>query len=137
MIYIKSVVYCNVALDKLFPTHEPATQIKYEKLLWDVKEKGFADPLLVHRKNNRNDVMIGNARYAVAETLGYESVPCIVVNFDDSEPLRGTKVTKANVANLFNSEGPVDLLFTYSPHCTDDEGFIIQARKPGGWVARY
>jgi len=134
--YIKSVVYCNVELDQLVPELGPASKMKYEKLLADVKKNGLTDPLLVHRKKNINKVRIGCSRYAVAKTLGYEDVPCIVVNYEDSEPLRGTNVTRENVEGFFNSEGTVDLLFTYSPHCTNNDGFILQARKTGGWIAK-
>jgi len=128
MIHIKSVVYCNIALEELVPTHEPASQLKYDRLLADIKKNGMTDPLMVHRVNNKNNVMIGNARYAVTKKLGYEDVPCIVVNDASSIPLRGIEVTVSNVNDFFHSKGLVDW--------ATKNGFIIQARKPGGWIAR-
>lgn len=59
----------------------------YQKLLKSVKKKGFINPLLVVKKNNKYMVWIGNQRLVIAQKLGYKKMNCIILPNSEKKTL--------------------------------------------------
>jgi ParB family chromosome partitioning protein len=62
---------------------------KLEALSSSIKELGVILPIIVTKKNNRYQIIAGERRYRAAKSLGKETIPAIIKNFDDKIPLRG------------------------------------------------
>jgi len=68
----------------------------YEKLREYVKKEGLVEPIVVRRKGDRYEILGGYHRWNVAKELGYETVPCAVVEMDD----RRAKVLSVNLNEM-------------------------------------
>jgi len=68
----------------------------YEKLREYVKKEGLVEPIVVRRKGNMYEIIGGYHRWKVAKELGYETVPCAVVEMDD----RRAKVLSVNLNEM-------------------------------------
>lgn len=76
------------------------------KLRAYVEREGFVEPLVVRAKEEgRYEILGGEHRWRVAQDLGYETVPCVVVDLDD----RRAKILSINLNELKGQSVP-DLL---------------------------
>jgi ParB family chromosome partitioning protein len=68
----------------------------YEKLREYVKKEGLVEPIVVRPRGERYEILGGYHRWKVAGELGYETVPCAVVEMDD----RRAKVLSVNLNEM-------------------------------------
>lgn len=52
-----------------------------------LKEKGFYNPLIVRRKGERYELILGRKRFLAAKKIGTVSLPCVIVELEDEETL--------------------------------------------------
>ncbi len=53
------------------------------KLRVYIEREGFVEPLVVRRKGKGFEILGGYHRWGIAKELGYETVPCVVLDLDD------------------------------------------------------
>jgi len=68
----------------------------YAKLRAYIEREGFVEPLVVRPKDDRFEILGGFHRSKIAGELGYETVPCVVVDLDD----RRAKILSVNLNEL-------------------------------------
>jgi ParB family chromosome partitioning protein len=68
----------------------------YEKLRAYVEKEGLVEPIVVRPKGDKYEILGGYHRWKVARELGYETVPCAVVEMDD----RRAKVLSVNLNEM-------------------------------------
>jgi ParB family chromosome partitioning protein len=72
------------------------SQEMYEKLREYVKKEGLVEPIVVRPKGDRYEILGGYHRWNVAKELGYETVPCAVVEMDG----RRAKILSVNLNEM-------------------------------------
>lgn len=78
--------YEEVPIDYLKPHPRNVNQGDFGAILESVKANGFFGALVVQRSTNH--ILAGNHRYHVARSEGFETLPVIYVDVDDTEALR-------------------------------------------------
>jgi ParB/RepB/Spo0J family partition protein len=68
----------------------------YEKLREYVKKEGLVEPIVVRARGDGYQILGGYHRWKIAQDLGYETVPCAVVDLDD----RRAKVLSVNLNEM-------------------------------------
>jgi ParB family chromosome partitioning protein len=68
----------------------------YHKLKAYVKREGLVEPIVVRPKGEGYEILGGFHRWKIAEELGYETVPCAVVDLDD----RRAKILSINLNEM-------------------------------------
>jgi ParB family chromosome partitioning protein len=68
----------------------------YHKLRAYVKREGLVEPIVVRPKDGGYEILGGYHRWKIAQDLGYETVPCAVVNLDD----RRAKILSVNLNEM-------------------------------------
>jgi ParB family chromosome partitioning protein len=68
----------------------------YEKLREYVKKEGLVEPIVVRPSGDKYQILGGYHRWRIAQDLGYETVPCAVVELDD----RRAKVLSINLNEM-------------------------------------
>ncbi|MCP4582399.1 MAG: ParB N-terminal domain-containing protein [candidate division Zixibacteria bacterium] len=53
------------------------------KLKEYIKKEGFVEPIVVRPKDDIFEILGGYHRWSIASELGYDTVPCVVVDLDD------------------------------------------------------
>ena len=81
------------------------SDVTYAKLRAYVEREGFVEPLIVRPHGDGYEILGGEHRWRVAQELGYEAVPCVVVKLDD----RRAKILSVNLNELKGQTVP-DLL---------------------------
>ncbi len=66
------------------------------KLKAYIAREGFVEPLVVRQKGNDCEILGGFHRWQIAKELGYEAVPCVVVDLDD----RRAKILSINLNEM-------------------------------------
>ena len=66
------------------------------KLKAYIEREGFVEPLVVRPQGDRYEILGGFHRWGIAKELGYETVPCVVVDLDD----RRAKVLSVNLNEM-------------------------------------
>ncbi len=66
------------------------------KLKVYIEREGFVEPLVVRRKGEGFEILGGYHRWGIAKELGYETVPCVVLNLDD----RRAKILSVNLNEM-------------------------------------
>lgn len=66
------------------------------KLKVYIGREGFVEPLCVRPRGDGYEILGGYHRWEIAKELGYESVPCVVVDLDD----RRAKVLSVNLNEM-------------------------------------
>ena len=66
------------------------------KLKAYIEREGFVEPLVVRSKGDRYEILGGYHRWGIAKELGYETVPCVIVDLDD----RRAKILSVNLNEL-------------------------------------
>lgn len=82
--------------------HHPEEQIN--KIAKSISKYGFKIPLLI---TEDNEIIAGHGRYAAAESIGLESVPCIVADDLSPEQVKAFRIVDNKVAE---SSFDLDLL---------------------------
>jgi ParB/RepB/Spo0J family partition protein len=68
----------------------------YHKLRAYVKREGLVEPIVVRPKDEGYEILGGFHRWRIAQDLGYETVPCAVVDLDD----RRAKILSVNLNEM-------------------------------------
>ena len=68
----------------------------YHKLKAYVKREGLVEPIVVRPKGDGYEILGGFHRWKIAKELGYETVPCAVVELDD----RRAKILSINLNEM-------------------------------------
>ena len=68
----------------------------YHKLREYVKREGLVEPIVVRRIEDAYQILGGFHRWRIARELGYETVPCAVVDLDD----RRAKILSVNLNEM-------------------------------------
>ena len=99
----------QIPVDKLRPNPWNVNRIPddiYHKLREYLRREGLVEPLVVRANGEDYEILGGYHRWKICkEDLGYESVPCVVVDLDD----RRAKILSVNLNELKGQSVP-DLL---------------------------
>jgi len=68
----------------------------YHKLKAYIKREGLVEPIVVRPKDEGYEILGGFHRWKIAKELGYETVPCAVVDLDD----RRAKILSINLNEM-------------------------------------
>lgn len=87
----RSVASVNIPLDKI-DDNSYVNKVTFSKktinlLGKSIKEKGFFNPLVVRRKGDRFELILGRKRYFGAKNIDLAEVPVIIREVDDEEVL--------------------------------------------------
>ena len=86
------------------------------KLRVNLKRDGFVAPLLVRKLGDRHQIVNGEHRWRIAQELGYQTVPCVVLeNLDD----RKARILTVNLNELGGD--PVPALLAKLLHELEEE----------------
>lgn len=89
----------EVAIDQLVPNPWNPNRLSDEmraKLLHYIEREGFVEPLVVRVFGDSYQIIGGFHRWGIAKSLGYETVPCVVVDVDD----RRAKILSINLNEM-------------------------------------
>lgn len=80
----------EICVDKLYPHPDNPNKIsksKFLKLVRNIEECGFYEPLIVrrHPENSGYQIINGCKRLEALKKLGYKNVECIIRDIDDSQ----------------------------------------------------
>lgn len=87
-----------------------------ESLAQSIKEKGVLQPLLVRKKNDKYEIIVGERRWRAAQLAGLEKVPAIVKDLSDSETLEIALIEnlqRENLSAIEEAEGLNRLMSEY------------------------
>lgn len=59
-----------------------------DNLINSIKSIGIIEPLIVRKKDEKYEIIIGNRRYNAAKSLNLEKIPAIIVNVNDEQALK-------------------------------------------------
>ncbi len=80
------------------------TEAIRRKLVLNLKRDGFVAPLLVRKLGDRYQIVNGEHRWRIAQELGYQTVPCVVLaDLDD----RRARILTVNLNELGGDPVPV------------------------------
>jgi ParB family transcriptional regulator, chromosome partitioning protein len=108
------------------------------RLTESLSRYGLVEPLVVRkRKDNEYEVLSGNQRLKAIASLGYKTVPCVVMDLDDAEAmllaqilnnLRGQddQVMKGNLIKTVLSSIPEDKVLSLLPETAESLKSITQ-----------
>jgi ParB family chromosome partitioning protein len=95
----KAFELAEIDVDRLEPNpwnpNRMSTEM-YEKLREYVKKEGLVEPIVVRPRGEGYQILGGYHRWRIAHDLGYETVPCAVVDLDD----RRAKVLSVNLNEM-------------------------------------
>jgi len=102
-----------VRLDEIRPNpYQPRQQVAEEdltELVASIKEKGVLQPVVVRRRRDGFELVMGERRVRAAKLAGLETIPAVVRSVDDSELLE-----LALVENLQRKDlNPIDAALAY------------------------
>ncbi len=89
----------EIGVEKLKPNPWNPNRMSDEmraKLRVYIEREGFVEPLVVRRKGESYEILGGYHRWGIAKELGYETVPCVVLDLDD----RRAKVLSINLNEM-------------------------------------
>jgi ParB family chromosome partitioning protein len=95
----KAFELIEIDMDRLEPNPWNPNRMSpemYEKLREYVKKEGLVEPIVVRPRGERYQILGGYHRWKIAQDLGYETVPCAVVELDD----RRAKVLSVNLNEM-------------------------------------
>lgn len=84
-------VITQIALSELIPgmfhPHQENQNDNLDNLTNSIKNLGIIEPLIVRKKDNKYEIIIGNRRFNAAKILNLEKVPAIIVEATDEQVL--------------------------------------------------
>ncbi len=124
-------------LPPLYPVRRVADDGQMEELVRSIALNGLLQPIIVAPENSRYRILAGHRRYIACKGLGYQEIPCNVLEADPQEQADITIME-----NLVREQvNPVDLGW-YFRHLVEDKGMQQAeiARRHGhgqAWVSRH
>lgn len=58
---------------------------KIDSLALSIKEHGLVQPIVVRKFNEKYQIIAGERRWQAAKSIGLESIPCLIKEYDDSK----------------------------------------------------
>ena len=89
----------EIGVEKLTPNHWNPNRMAPDmraKLRVYIKREGFVEPLVVRTQGEDYEILGGYHRWGIAKELGYETVPCVVLDLDD----RRAKILSVNLNEM-------------------------------------
>ncbi|MCR5078391.1 MAG: ParB/RepB/Spo0J family partition protein [Bacilli bacterium] len=77
----------NLIDDTSFISSVPIRESVIDFFAKTLKEKGFYNPLVVRKKGERYELILGRKRFLAAKRIGTVSLPCVIVELEDEETL--------------------------------------------------
>ncbi len=103
---------------KLIDDNEYLKKVKVDKegicnTFSSIKEKGITYPLIIRRKKDHYEIVLGRKRLIAAKAFNLNEVPCIVIDIDDEEMLvmLAADIRDSNPSNM------VELSFVCNTLC--------------------
>ena len=96
---VEKLTIRHIGVGKLTPNPWNPNRMAEEmraKLKVYIQREGFVEPLVVRAKVDRFEILGGFHRWMIAKELGYETVPCVVVELDD----RRAKILSVNLNEM-------------------------------------
>ena len=96
---VEKLTIVEIDVEKLTPNPWNPNRMTEEmraKLKAYIEREGFVEPLVVRAKGDRFEILGGFHRCGIAKELGYETVPCVVVDLDD----RRAKILSVNLNEM-------------------------------------
>lgn len=79
----------EVPIDLIRPSpYQPRLDFELEDLKGSVMKDGIASPLIIRQMDEGYELIDGQRRLMLAKELGYETVPCEVIDADDEKAMR-------------------------------------------------
>lgn len=88
--------------------------VAYKKIKQSLKEFGCVEPIIVNEHNNR--CVGGHQRLAVMRSLGYEEVPCVLINEPDEMKEKALNIALNKIDNVFDEQKLSALLVDLSTY---------------------
>jgi ParB/RepB/Spo0J family partition protein len=95
----KQLTVHHIGVEKLSPNPWNPNRMSDEmraKLKAYIEREGFVEPLVVRPKGDSFEILGGFHRWMIAKELGYQTVPCVVVDLDD----RRAKILSINLNEM-------------------------------------
>ena len=77
----------SIRLDEIIPNKlQPRTEFDNEKLnelALSIKQYGIINPIILRKKNNQYEIVVGERRYRASKLLGLETIPARIIEVDD------------------------------------------------------
>ncbi len=89
----------EIGVEKLTPNAWNPNRMSEEmqaKLKVYIEREGFVEPLVARRQGEDYEILGGYHRWGIAKELGYETVPCVVLELDD----RRAKILSVNLNEM-------------------------------------
>ncbi len=89
----------DIGVEKLTPNRWNPNRMNQEmraKLKVYIEREGFVEPLVVRPQGEDYEILGGYHRWGIAKELGYETVPCVVLDLDD----RRAKILSVNLNEM-------------------------------------
>jgi ParB family transcriptional regulator, chromosome partitioning protein len=109
-----------------------------ERLTESLSRYGLVEPLVVRKiKDNEFEVLSGNQRLKAIASLGYKTVPCVILNLNDAEAMllaqalnnlhgEDDQVMKGNLIKTVLSSIPEDKVLSLLPETAESLKSITQ-----------
>ncbi len=103
-------------------TKEPENSPNFQELVASIKEKGVLQPVVVRRRRDGYELVMGERRWRAAKAAGLHTIPAIVRTVDNAEMLEMALIENIQRENL----NPVDEALAYKAlaeqfHLTHEE----------------
>lgn len=102
----------EMAIERVQPNHwnpNKMTDKGFERLLKEIQETGFIEPIqVVPQDDGKYLILGGEHRYRAVKALGYQTIPCLVVNDERYQGEKGKDALKFITMRLNVLRGRVD-----------------------------
>ena len=103
-----SVEITLIELNKIIPNDYNPNVVPEDilaKLRAEIGQKGLTQPIIVRSRGNGYEIVDGYHRWLICKELGWQEIPCIVQDFDDTE----AKIKTLQLNYMKGSSVPVKL----------------------------
>ena len=94
----------DIPLDKIeHNPYQPRTEFHEDKLkdlVSSIKQKGIIQPLVVRKKGDKYEIVVGERRFLAAKKLKLQTIPAILRKVDDEESLELAIIENIQRSNL-------------------------------------
>ncbi len=90
-------------------TKESENDLRFQELVTSIKEKGVLQPVVVRRRHDGYELVMGERRWRAAKAAGLETIPAIVRSVDDREMLEMALIENIQRQDL----NPIDEALAY------------------------
>ena len=95
----KKLTITELSVDTLTPNPWNPNRMSEEmqaKLKAYIEREGFVEPIVVRPRGDAYEILGGFHRWGIAKELGYDTVPCVIVDLDD----RRAKILSVNLNEM-------------------------------------